>query len=163
MTPLIPDFEIFLLKFSFLNAFSLFKTIFEVNKTSVSQPSALIMRKKRLHHDKVVQRYKSKEFNEENISLFQKNMYSVMTDAFRTEDDDNEENNENADFDHDKSLMFNDQELIIKVSNSNSAENDTESSKKALKRKKQQEIIDKEHFIPYKPKNFNQEKALEFL
>ena len=117
------------------------------------------MRKKRLHHDKVVQRYKSKEFNEENISLFQKNMYSVQTGAFRNEDDDFEENNENADFDHEKSLMFNDQELVIKVSN-NGEENGTESSKKALKRKQQEEIIDKEHFIPYKPKNFNQEKAL---
>lgn len=84
-------------------------------------------------------------------------MYSVQTDAFRNENDE-EEDNENANFDHDKSVMFNDQELVIKVSN-NGEENGSESSKKALQRKKQQEIIDKEHFIPYKPKNFNQEKA----
>jgi len=108
------------------------------------------MRKKREHHEKVVQRYKSKEFNEENVSLFQKNMYSVQTDAFKNEDDD-ENDNEN-----DK-VFFTDNNLVIKVSNGN--ENGDEASKKASRKRKHQEIIDKEHFIPYKPKNFNQEKA----
>ena len=110
------------------------------------------MRKKRDHHEKVVQRYKSKEFNEENVSLFQKNMYSVQTDAFKNEDneDENDENNDK--------VFFTDNNLVIKVSNGNN-ENGDESSKKVSRKRKHQEIIDKEHFIPYKPKNFNQEKA----
>ena len=55
-------------------------------------------------------------------------------------------------------VFFTDNNLVIKVSNGNN-ENGDESSKKVSRKRKHQEIIDKEHFIPYKPKNFNQEKA----
>lgn len=121
-----------------------------MNKTTVNQSSAIVMRKKRLHHDKVVEKYKSREYCEENVSLFQQNMYSVQKDAFKNDEEDYDDEN------NDHSVMFNDQELVIKVVNN---EDDSETSQKVQKRKKNQEIIDKEHFIPYKPKNYSQEKA----
>lgn len=111
------------------------------------------MRKKRQTHDKVVQRHKSKEFTEENVSLFQKNMYSIQTDMFKKEsEDENEEADDTAN--NDSIQNFNEQNLVIRVTDSN--ENSTN---KVEKRKKNREIIDKEHFIPYKPKNYNQEKS----
>ena len=130
------------------------------------------MKNKREKHDQVVEKYKSKEHLEEKISLFQKNMYSVQDDAFKNEDDDEaeaeEEDGEDQDeemydeleADEDKNVFvkqFNDQELVVKISNNE--ENQPRLSKKAARRKQAQNIIDKEHFIPYKPKNFQQEKA----
>lgn len=114
------------------------------------------MRKKRQTHDKVVQRHKSREFTEENVSLFQQNMYSIQTDLFKKEENSEDEEadlNEN----NDSVQNFNDQNLVIRVTD-NTSRGATKS--KTEKRKRDREIIDKEHFIPYKPKNYNQEKSL---
>jgi hypothetical protein len=138
------------------------------------------MRKKREQHDKVVEKYKAKEFFEDNTSLFQKNMYSIhksLLDETRNNDeneeeeggDDEYENDSNSDSKNNEIIKkFDDEELIIKITNtdnndgnnSNSSwnKNNNKRSKKAERRS--QPIIDAEHFIPYKPKNFNQEKAL---
>ena len=145
----------------------LLKTVFEINKTSVSQPSALIMRKKRLQHDKVVCKFKSHEYLEENISLFQKNMYSVQNDVFkRDEDDEEEEDEENEDQSANSFKQFSSPDFEITVTNhdgSSGISDKTKSksglSKKAEKRKRPIDTIDKENFIPYKPKNFQTEKG----
>jgi hypothetical protein len=134
------------------------------------------MRKKREEHDKVVEKFKSKEFLEENVSLFQKNIYSVQN-MFRNddekkldEDEDDEEEDYEPEMNDDDTIVknFDDEDLVIKITN-NAEESDQKKdnkktknrngvSKKVEKRKNRQ-IIDTEHFIPYKPKNFNQEKA----
>ena len=155
------------------------------------------MRKKRERHDRVVEKYKSKEPCEENVSLFQKNMYTVQNEFFKNENtkrenlnqnfDQYDENGEENGLDHDNDDMlsdsderavyknFDDQDLVIKITN-NGEENDTNDksvkrksrgklngvSKKVAKRNNLQ-IIDVEHFIPYKPKNAEQEKAYEFV
>lgn len=121
------------------------------------------MRKKRQKHDLVVEKYKSKELMEENVSLFQKNIYSIHNDLFKkekseseNEDDDEEETEANGDT---EVKTFDDEDLVIKITNNDDANDNVKRSKKAEKRLKAQAIIDTEHFIPYKPKNFNQEKA----
>ncbi len=154
-----------------------FKTIFEINKTPASHQTALVMRKKREHHDKTVEKFKSKEFLEENVSLFQKNIYSIQNmfknDEEKNNDEDNKQDEESDDDEENDEnttvKTFDDEELVIKITNSSDDKSDQKSdskkgknrngvSKKVEKRKNRQ-IIDTEHFIPYKPKNFNQEKA----
>ena len=55
------------------------------------------MRKKRERHDRVVEKYKSKEPCEENVSLFQKNMYTVQNEFFKNENTKRENLNQNFD------------------------------------------------------------------
>ena len=130
------------------------------------------MRKKRECHDKVVEKFKSKDLLDDNLSLFQKNKYSVQVDAFKNDENTDEKENENESDNEENNgeiihTNFNDQDLVIKITNndndneesSSSNKNDRKLSKKAVKRLKQTQIIDSEHFIPYKPKNFLQEKA----
>ena len=130
------------------------------------------MRKKREHHDKVVEKFKSKEFLEENVSLFHKNIYSIQN-MFREDKEKNEDDIEDEEEDYGDSetregnasiKTFDDEELVIKITNNDdektkNKKNCKAMSKKVEKRKQQQSAIDTEHFIPYKPKNFNQEKA----
>jgi hypothetical protein len=133
------------------------------------------MRKKRECHDRVVEKFKSKDLLDDNLSLFQKNKYSVQSDAFKNDKDDdfqNEEENESETIEEENGgqiihTNFNDQDLVIKITNNNNYDDISSNlnknngilSKKAVKRLKQAQIIDTEHFIPYKPKNFLQEKA----
>ncbi len=129
------------------------------------------MRQKRECHDRVVEKFKSKDLLDDNLSLFQKNKYSVQIDAFKNDGDLKEANESDVDEGENNDQIihtnFNDLDLVIKITNN---QNDNEElcdsnnknrklSKKALKRLKKTEIIDTEHFIPYKPKNFLQEKA----
>jgi len=144
-------------------------TVFEINKTAKDNKGALIMRKKRLAHDNIVNKYKNNEYSEENVSLFKKNMYSVQNDLFKKDADADEEEEEDSDNDEnaeDKGIVYDDSDFVVTISNND--ENNKEDvngcenlgmSKKALKRSKQQDFIDKENFIPYKPKNFQTEKG----
>lgn len=122
------------------------------------------MRKKRQKHDLVVEKYKSKELMEENVSLFQKNIYSIHNDLFKKEDSESEvedeDEEETAETNGDTEVKtFDDEDLVIKITNNDDTDGNVKRSKKAERRLKAQSIIDTEHFIPYKPKNFNQEKA----
>lgn len=147
----------------------------------------MIMKKKRECHDRVVEKYKSKEPCEESVSLFQKNMYTVQNEFFKKENDkrenlsqnfiDNDDAEESGDDEDDfieeenenvTIKNFDDQNLVIKITNNEEFDNDAKVkgtkksangvSKKVAKRKNLQ-IIDVDHFIPYKPKNAEQEKA----
>ena len=146
------------------------------------------MRKKRDCHDKVVEKFKSNELLEDNVSIFQKNMYSVQRDMFKRGFDDNnnnrdreqdEDQNEGDDATRTIHTNFNDQELVIKITNNDDENNDDDDdddnndktqqkdrkskrsrlSKVEKRKKAAASFIDAENFIPYKPKNFNQEKA----
>ena len=145
------------------------------------------MRKKRDCHDKVVEKFKSNELLEDNVSIFQKNMYSVQRDMFKRGFDDNnnnrdreqdEDQNEGDDATRTIHTNFNDQELVIKITNNDDENNDDHDddnndktqqkdrkskrsrlSKVEKRKKATASFIDAENFIPYKPKNFNQEKA----
>jgi hypothetical protein len=134
------------------------------------------MRQKRERHEKVVDTYKSKECCEESVSLFQRNIYSIENNAFSKDGDINmEESDENTDDDGDNQnendkkrfkndVLFNNQELEIKISNNNDSSDNNKSNqdrltKKQMRQKKINEIIDKEHFIPYRPKNYQTEKG----
>ena len=146
------------------------------------------MRKKRDCHDKVVEKFKSNELLEDNVSIFQKNMYSVQRDMFKRGFDDNNNNRDREqDEDQDEGddatrtihTNFNDQELVIKITNNDDENNDDDDdddnndktqqkdrkskrsrlSKVEKRKKAAASFIDAENFIPYKPKNFNQEKA----
>ena len=145
------------------------------------------MRKKRDCHDKVVEKFKSNELLEDNVSIFQKNMYSVQRDMFKRGFDDNnnnrdreqdEDQNEGDDATRTIHTNFNDQELVIKITNNDDENNDDHDddnndktqqkdrkskrsrlSKVEKRKKAAASFIDAENFIPYKPKNFNQEKA----
>lgn len=104
------------------------------------------MRKKRQHHDRVVTSFQHKDIDDS--LLFQKNKYSIERDMFgQDKKEDNEELNNELDFESEN--------LVIKINNGNS---DKKRLSKAEKRN--QPIIDAQHYIPYKPKNFNTEKAL---
>ena len=139
------------------------------------------MKNKRVRHDRIVERYKSKEPCEENISLFQKNMYKIQNGFFKDENNNREHfdgaveyNDQNEDEDEDNEdddvtiKNFDDQDIVIKITNNDEPDNRDSKrnlngmSKKAFKRKNLQ-IIDVEHFIPYKPKNADQEKAYAYL
>ena len=139
------------------------------------------MKNKRVRHDRIVERYKSKEPCEENISLFQKNMYKIQNGFFKDENNNREHfdgaveyNDQNEDEDEDNEdddvtiKNFDDQDIVIKITNNDEPDNKDSKrnlngmSKKAFKRKNLQ-IIDVEHFIPYKPKNADQEKAYAYL
>ena len=136
-----------------------------------------------MRHDRIVERYKSKEPCEENISLFQKNMYTIQNGFFKDENNkrelfngaveyNDEDDEEDDDLDGDENVeikSFEDQDIVIKITNNDEMDNKNANakgskrssnglSKKAAKRKNLQ-IIDVEHFIPYKPKNADQEKA----
>ena len=137
-----------------------------------------------MHHDRAVERYKSKEPCEENISLFQKNMYTIQNGFFKDENNkrelfngaveynDEDDEDDDDDLEGDKNVeikSFDDQDIVIKITNNDEMDNKKVNakgskrgsnglSKKAAKRKNLQ-IIDVEHFIPYKPKNADQEKA----
>ncbi len=145
-------------------------TVFEINKTAKDNKGALIMRKKRLAHDSIVEKYKTNEYSEENVSLFKKNMYSIQTDLFRRDDAEEEEEEEGSDNDEnteDKAAVaYDDSEFTVTITNNDEnnqgAVDDAENSgmsKKALKRSRPADFIDKENFIPYKPKNFQTEKG----
>jgi len=150
------------------------------------------MKKKRERDEKLIEKHKAKEICEDNLSLFQKSMYSIQNDLFKkeTENDQADDSNENDDNEEDTDFNLNDKlsqqtyqddDFVIKITNNDddddkvdehSKENLSETkkgkgrkrksenglSKKAEKRQKQQ-VIDYEHFIPYKPKNFHTEKA----
>jgi hypothetical protein len=141
------------------------------------------MKNKRVRHDTIVERYKSKEPCEENISLFQKNMYTIQNGFFKDENNkrelfngaveyNDEDDEEDDDLNGDENVeikSFDDQDIVIKITNNDEMETKNTNakgskrssnglSKKAEKRKNLQ-IIDVEHFIPYKPKNADQEKA----
>lgn len=104
------------------------------------------MRKKRQQHDRVVQNFQHKDLD--GLSLFHKNIYSIERDMFGEDKKEDKEELSNE-FD------FESENLVIKINNDNS---DKKRLSKAEKR--QQPIIDAQHYIPYKPKNFNMEKAL---
>ena len=90
-------------------------------------------------------------------------------------DDEDEDNEDDQDECNDGVMIknFDDQDIVIKITNNDEPDNrDARAagskrnlngmSKKAFKRKNLQ-IIDVEHFIPYKPKNADQEKAYAYL
>jgi hypothetical protein len=143
------------------------------------------MKKKREKDEKLIEKHKAREICEDNLSLFQKSMYSIQNDLFKRESENdqiennnqNEENDEKTDFNMDSQAhqTYQDADFVIKITNNdddNASTNLSEIkqvkgkkrksengvSKKAEKRQKQQ-VIDYEHFIPYKPKNFHTEKA----
>ena len=136
------------------------------------------MRAKRLRHDTTVDRYKATEYTDENVSLFKQNMYSIQNDVFkRDEEKENDSAGEMDEYSDDEvkitmngnsSMEFADQEFSVTVTGNDEDQNEGEKdgkrkkdgvSKKVLKRQKVTDIIDKEHFIPYKPKNFQTEKG----
>lgn len=137
------------------------------------------MRAKRLRHDTTVIRYKANEYTDENVSLFKQNMYSIQNDVFKRDENEKENNSagEMDDYSDDEakvtmngnsSMAFDDQEFSVTVTGNDEEQNQGEKSgkrkkdgisKKVLKRQKVADIIDKEHFIPYKPKNFQTEKG----
>ena len=118
------------------------------------------MRRKREKDEQIIEKYKSKDPMDENISVFQKNMYSVQTDFLK--DDDNEDGN-----DLDENVVYNDQDFVIKVTNDNNGDKTGEDGTKArvskAEKRKSRQLIDVQNFIPYKPKNYDQEKASVFL
>ena len=88
------------------------------------------MKNKRVRHDRIVERYKSKEPCEENISLFQKNMYKIQNGFFKDENNNREHfdgaveyNDQNEDEDEDNEdddvmiKNFDDQDIVIKITN----------------------------------------------
>lgn len=110
------------------------------------------MRKKRQQHDRVVEKFQHGQ-DLDGLTLFQKNKYSIKRDMFEDEKKQNEKDEELND-----EFNFENENLVIKISNDNLDENSKKRLSKAEKRK--QPIIDADHYIPYKPKNFNTEKAL---
>lgn len=74
-------------------------------------------------------------------------------------------------------MEFDNEEFSITITGNDEAEDEIESSgnkkgvkrkkggvsKKAMKRMKQVDVIDKENFIPYKPKNFHTDKGYIFV
>lgn len=146
------------------------------------------MKKKREKDEKLIEKHKAKEICEDNLSLFQKSMYSIQNDLFKKEtendqaENENDENGDDADLNNHNLIQqtYQDEDFVIKITNNDDEnkvgeekkENSSETkkgkgkkrkaenglSKKAEKRQKQQ-VIDYEHFIPYKPKNFHTEKA----
>ena len=114
------------------------------------------MRRKREKDEQIIEKYKSKDPMDENISVFQKNMYSVQTDILK--DDDNEDRN-----DLDENVVYNDQDFVIKVTNDNNddktGEDGTKTRVSKAEKRKSRQLIDVQNFIPYKPKNYDQEKA----
>ncbi|RNA16152.1 ATP-dependent RNA helicase DDX54 [Brachionus plicatilis] len=125
-------------------------TIFEINKTSNNQ-SVDIMRKKRQHHDQVVEKFQQKDLD--GVSLFHKNMYSIERDMFNER-----KKQEEAEEELNDEFSFESENLVIKISNDDSDRSGKKRLSKAEKRKLP--VVDAEHYIPYKPKNFNTEKAL---
>ena len=141
------------------------------------------MRKKRKCHEGIIEKNKAREYTDEHISLFKQNMYSIQTDIFKKSDEnesDNEESgsedDEDGTFDQgnmngNSSMAFDNEEFSITISNNDDVENGESSGKKGIKRKKdgvskkvqkrlkQTDVIDKENFIPYKPKNFHTDKG----
>lgn len=106
------------------------------------------MRKKRNKDETMIEKYQEKSKINEPISLFEKTMHNIRIENL--DDTLNEEKSE-VDADDKSELQF--ENLDIKVSNGEEALANS-------KKRKYQEIIDKDHFIPYKPKNFESEKAL---
>jgi hypothetical protein len=125
------------------------------------------MRKKREIHDKVVDKYKNMDFNLEKTPLFQNNKFSIERDMFRTSE--GEQNLEADEQSADENVIYNDDHnLVIKITNnsdeqsSNKTNNKRKSSSsmsKVEKRKILKSVKDEDNYIPYKPKNYNTEKA----
>jgi len=95
-------------------------------------------------------------------------MYSIQTDLFRRDDaEEEEEGSDNDENTEDKAAVaYDDSEFTVTITNNDEnnqgAVDDAENlgmTKKALKRSRPADFIDKENFIPYKPKNFQTEKG----
>lgn len=123
------------------------------------------MRKKRILHDKIVDKYKNLDFINERFPILSENdSFSIKRDAFKKS---NDASAENGDHNDDDEIVYDDQDLVIKVTNDNDESNNKNDKlngeKKPLskveKRKMSKSVIDEEHYIPYKPKNYNTEKA----
>lgn len=121
-------------------------TIFEINKNTTNQQAAVVMRKKRNKDETMIEKYQEKSKFSEPLSLFEKTMHRI-----RIENLDDSQNDDAFNGEDELKAEFKD--LDVKISN---GEETTTKSKK----RKHSEIIDKDHFIPYKPKNFESEKAL---
>jgi len=128
-----------------LKDYSTKTTIFEINKTSNNQQAAVVMRKKRKRDNTRIEKYQERSKLSEPMSLFEMTRQHV-----RIENLDESQNDDNNGEDEIKSQF---KDLDVKISNGD------ETTTKSKKRK-HAEIIDKEHFIPYKPKNFESERAL---
>lgn len=158
--------------------------------------SAEIMRQKRKCHEDIIVKNKAREYTDENISLFKQNMYSIQTDIFKKDGDEEEEEGQSeneedgSDVEEDlnddygleaktsngnSTMEFDNEEFSITITGNDEAEDGESSghkkgvkrkkggvSKKAMKRMKQVDVIDKENFIPYKPKNFHTDKGYIF-
>jgi ATP-dependent RNA helicase DDX54/DBP10 len=133
-----------------LEQLKLFKprqTVFEINKTSNTQKSSLVMRKKREKDEKLIDKYSTYLSLNVKQSMFEKNMHENVI-VQKLVDDGNA-------YDQDCEQFAVD-DMQIKITNNDQAANGTTTTKK----KKLKEIIDKKNFIPYKPKDFEQEKQL---
>ena len=128
------------------------------------------MRKKRLKHDPIVQRIKNRgNEGDEKLSLFENITGKVSVEKLNKSEEIGKTNT-NGDDDDDTNEIhrFEDGGLDITVRNGDDdddEENDggaATSGKTSVNKKKRKfkEIVDKEHFIPYKPKNYETEKAL---
>lgn len=122
--------------------FMYFKTIFEINKTISATKSAEIMRKKRQAHDKIVDRHRSIDVNFDDFAMkFGSSSANNSSSGKKRKQQDfgNEDEEE---------------EEEERKENENNGVQVVKPNKKATK-----SVRDEEHYIPYRPKNYNTEKA----
>lgn len=126
-------------------------TIFEINKTQANQKSALIMRNKREKDEKHVEKFHTNsKLRDGPMTLFEESMYRIRVEKLNN--DEIEEPNDDVEV-----KTFHDENLEIKIKDSN---DDSTQQQQQQRGKKRKSFIDTEHFIPYKQKNYETEKAL---